>query len=213
MFSHCIIAVATEGWVEQRNPLSGRVWYENPETGEVSNERPGADCVEPYLQRAGLRMASVRGLAQASRAALRLSRGSAAMNPLASPPPRGSGLAQPPGQPPDHAATFEVEAVAAAGQLPTPPARPSAMPQRGGIPGRETGGGLNPLAAGAAPAPRMADALAPTKPGSADPGAVTIGRNAFLAAASMCVLSLLLSISLMVVVRHGPAAPNYRAAV
>ena len=87
VFSHCIIAVATEGWIEQRNPVSGRVWFENPETGEVSNERPGADCVEPYLQRAGLRMASVRGLAQASRAALRLSRGSAAMNPLASPPP------------------------------------------------------------------------------------------------------------------------------
>ena len=63
VFSHCIIAVATEGWIEQRNPVSGRVWFENPETGEVSSELPGADCVEPYLQRAGIQMASVNRLA------------------------------------------------------------------------------------------------------------------------------------------------------
>ena len=63
VFSHCIIAVATEGWTEQRNPVSGRVWFENPETGEVSSELPGADCVEPYLQRAGIEMASVNRLA------------------------------------------------------------------------------------------------------------------------------------------------------
>ena len=63
VFSHCIIAVATEGWTEQRNPVSGRVWFENPETGEVSSEPPGAGCVEPYLQRAGIEMASVNRLA------------------------------------------------------------------------------------------------------------------------------------------------------
>ena len=213
VFSHCIIAVATEGWTEQRNPVSGRVWYENPQTGEISNDRPGADCVEPYLQRVGIRMTSVRSLAQASRAAMRLSRGVS---------PRlggGSTTAGPAGPDPS---TFEVEAVGGGELPPPPPARPAAVPPRAAlIPRRsvENGGSLNPLA-DASPVPPIpqsrqgiaeARARQMSQPGhrgvdqgdwGRDPGTITLGRKESWAAAATCILSLILSVAMMIVVRR-----------
>ena len=138
------------------------------------------------------------------------------MNPLAD-QRFGSPVARAP-QPPDMS-TFEVEAVGA-GQLPVPlpvpPARPSGM-QRAGIPRRETaGGGINPLArAPPAAAPRVADTptlgvaglrRGPAKPEPAglrtrDPGTAELGRQGFLVTAGI-VLSLLLSVSTIIVVRH-----------